>query len=571
MTPSPPSSGSVRVFASAMYTATSVMLSPVQKRATAKEASCRWIRKEPAQAAGTITCSAEPPSTCTYWPNRRKIVCPASWKIRLTPCRNRRAAEARKKSRPWAKTCQPSAARTSSPSARPAIGAKAMAFALASGLRRGRAAVTVDGAGGRAALFVDGEVGDAAILAAERTLGIAPELDLAEAHAEGVIRREPADQRLADAEQQLDRLGRLHQPDHAWEHAQEAGLASAGDKAWRRRGGVETAVARSLIRREDRRHAFELEDGAVDIGLAGQITGVVDEIASVEIVGAVHHQVVVLDGVHHIVDVDAHGQRDDVRVGIQRPEHLGARLDLGPADIGRGVQDLALQVRHVHDIAVHEPERADPGRGEVHGRRGAQASRPDEQHFGAQQLALPLLAHLIQEEIAAVALDLLRGQRPILYDGQSGLRPLLEYALEVDDVGVAEIFQRSRRQHRAQPGLAVEDDGRRVIGDRAADAEFEEAAADIGGRLDEAVAVLVRITHVDERDGLSGVEALLELRRALFGHHLPGFGEHLFQRFHPWAPCLRLAFQFSSLIIALIPVGSCVIRSRSTGIGLRLL
>src|SRR6266511_4779174 len=64
---------------------------------------------------------------------------------------------------------------------------------------------------------------------------------------------------------------------------------------------------------------------------------------------------------------------------------------------------------------------------------------------------------LNQVEMAAVALDLLRGQRPILDDGQSGLRPLLESALEVDDVGVAEISQRSRRQHRAQPGLAVED------------------------------------------------------------------------------------------------------------------
>ena len=51
-------------------------------------------------------------------------------------------------------------------------------------------------------------------------------LHLAEAHAERVVGQQPPDQRLADAEQQLDGLRRLHHPDDAWEHAQDAGLAS---------------------------------------------------------------------------------------------------------------------------------------------------------------------------------------------------------------------------------------------------------------------------------------------------------------------------------------------------------
>src|SRR5438445_6825 len=69
---------------------------------------------------------------------------------------------------------------------------------------------------------------------------------------------------------------------------------------------------------------------------------------------------------------------------------------------------------------------------------------------------------------------------------------------------------------------------------RGADAELEEAAADIGGRLDEAVAVLVGIAHVDEQHRLAGVQAPLQLRRALFRDDLPGLGQHLLQRLHHW-------------------------------------
>src|SRR5206468_8093955 len=181
-------------------------------------------------------------------------------------------AELKSSSRP--RICQPSAAITSRLSALPATAAHATEEPLASGLDRGLGgagclvAVVVGGAGRRSALAMDREVPDARMLAAHRALRIAPKLDLAEAHAEGVVGQEPADQRLADAKQHLDGLGRLHHSDHAWEHAQDAGLASGGHEARRRRSRIEAAVAGALSGREDRGHALELEDRAVDVGLA---------------------------------------------------------------------------------------------------------------------------------------------------------------------------------------------------------------------------------------------------------------------------------------------------------------
>src|SRR5688572_22704767 len=132
----------------------------------------------------------------------------------------------------------------------------------------------------------------------------------------------------------------------------------------------------------------------------------------------------------------------------------------------------------------------------------------------------------------AVALDLIHRQRDVLDHGESGLRPLLIAAVQVDDGLVAELFEGLRRQHRPQTGLAVEHHGRRRIAHGGADAELEESAADVRGRLDVAVTVLVRITHVDDDGWGVRLEPACEVLRALLGNDLPRLREHLPQGFH---------------------------------------
>src|SRR5262245_19324035 len=216
------------------------------------------------------------------------------------PCRSRRGPPPAWKSSSRCSTCQPSAASTSKAAALPPKAAHAAPELLASGLGCGSGGwlgmtVSVDGAGRRRAFAMNREVADGRMLAAEWTLRIAFELHLADAHAERVVRHEPPDERFANPEEELHGFGRLHDSDHAWEHAQDTGLASGGHEArWRRRR-IEAAVAGSLVGREDRRHALELEDRAVDVGLAGEIAGVVDEVARVEVVRSVDDQVVVLN------------------------------------------------------------------------------------------------------------------------------------------------------------------------------------------------------------------------------------------------------------------------------------
>ena len=86
----------------------------------------------------------------------------------------------------------------------------------------------------------------------------------------------------------------------------------------------------------------------------------------------------------------------------------GARggVDLRPAQrIGR-VRDLALQVGKVDVIVVDDAERADAGGGEIEQRRRAQAAGADHQHARGPQFRLPLLADLVQDQVAGVAVEL---------------------------------------------------------------------------------------------------------------------------------------------------------------------
>jgi hypothetical protein len=169
---------------------------------------------------------------------------------------------------------------------------------------------------------------------------------------------------------------------------------------------------------------------------------------------------------------------------------------------------------------------------------------------------LPFLADLRKEEVAAVALDLLATERAVLHDAEARLGPALEAALEVDHVRVAEVVERLGREHGAQARLAIQHDRGGRLGCGRADAELEEAAADIRGAFDRAVAILVRVADVDDDDGFTRVEPLLQLGRRLLGNDLAGFAQHLLQRLHVRAPCGGCPFRISEFILPPFPVGA---------------
>ena len=92
------------------------------------------------------------------------------------------------------------------------------------------------------------------------------------------------------------------------------------------------------------------------------------------------------------------------------PARAAALSTLRRAELGRGVQHLALQVREADAVVVDDPERADAGRRQVEQRRAAEAARADHQHARGAQPLLPGAADLVQHDVAGVALELLGRQ-----------------------------------------------------------------------------------------------------------------------------------------------------------------
>ena len=257
-----------------------------------------------------------------------------------------------------------------------------------------------------AKLFVVDQLMDRTMVAANRARRILAQPQFAEAHSQRVKEQEPADQRFADAEDQLDRLHGLNRADDAGQNAQHAAFGARRHQARRRRFGIEAAVARPPGIAEDGGLAFKPEDRAVDIGLAQQHAGVVDQIARREIVGAVDDDVVIAEQVEGVLA----GQARLVGVDANRRDSAGQTffggLNLGPAHVGGGKRNLALQIGEVDDVEIDDSQPPHAGRGQIKPQRRAQSARADHQDFGLGELELPLHAHFGHDQVAAVALNL---------------------------------------------------------------------------------------------------------------------------------------------------------------------
>src|SRR5439155_6066746 len=84
---------------------------------------------------------------------------------------------------------------------------------------------------------------DGRVVAAQRAVGIARDLHLAELHAQAVEQEQSVHQRVAKLEDQLDGLDRLDRADDAAHGAQNARFSAAGHDAWRGWRREEAAIA----------------------------------------------------------------------------------------------------------------------------------------------------------------------------------------------------------------------------------------------------------------------------------------------------------------------------------------
>src|SRR5262245_53761526 len=274
--------------------------------------------------------------------------------------------------------------------------------------------------------FVVDEPGYRRVRTTNDAVRILLELQLPKPYSQSVDQEKPADERIAAAKNQLDRLGGLNDAEKTRKDSQNAPFGARGNETRGRRLGVETAIAGTFCRPEDGRLPFESEDRGIDVGLTREDAGVVDQISRGKVVGAVRDDVEVAENLERVLRRQSLLEREDVRVRIQVAQARRRGRELGPAHVACAEENLTLQIRIVHDVEIDQADRADAGRGEIQSHRRAQPARSDREDASGFELLLALEPDLRHDQVARVAADLVVGQSGYVPrrrgDGSSGDR-----------------------------------------------------------------------------------------------------------------------------------------------------
>src|ERR1044072_7991296 len=196
-----------------------------------------------------------------------------------------------------------------------------------------------------AKLFVIDQFLDRRLLAADRTLRILPQLELAELHRPRIKQQQTIDQQILRAENDLDRLVRLNRADNARQHAEHATFRARGHEPGRRRLRIKTAITRTLLGPEYAGLPLESEDRTIDVWLATQHTRVVHKIARGKVVSAIDDDVVVAEEPQRVMTRETRLVRFNLDVRIDIAHTIARRFDFVTPEIFRAVNDLSLQVR----------------------------------------------------------------------------------------------------------------------------------------------------------------------------------------------------------------------------------
>ncbi|MHC2583757.1 hypothetical protein ACVMHR_008496 [Bradyrhizobium diazoefficiens] len=106
---------------------------------------------------------------------------------------------------------------------------------------------------------------------------------------------------------------------------------------------------------------------------------------------------------------------DKADMRIESGNALGRALDLVPADIGRRMDHLALEVGQRHHVVIDHAERADPGGSQIHQGGRAEPAGADHQHGGPLQRGLARAADVAQHDMAGITFEFVRAQHSQLF------------------------------------------------------------------------------------------------------------------------------------------------------------
>ena len=208
------------------------------------------------------------------------------------------------------------------------------------------------------------------------------------------------------ADEDLQGGGDLEGSDQSSKSAEDTGgvaggLGSAGGVA------IEATEAGGLVGKDGEGESVGADGGTVDPGDIAGDGVIVDEVAGLEVVGAVEDKI---RGAHEFFDV---GGGDVAGVGVDFDFGVDAmELEFGGSGFGErvsgilfGEEPLALEVGGFDEIAIEDGEMAEAGAGESGGMIGAEGSAADDGEVGGEEFGLTFGADAGEENLAGVAVQ----------------------------------------------------------------------------------------------------------------------------------------------------------------------
>jgi len=130
-------------------------------------------------------------------------------------------------------------------------------------------------------------------------------------------------------------------------------------------------------------------------------------VARGEVVRAVENDIVFRDQLFDLIAFDARRDLDNFNFRVDGVESRACRFDFPHADRVGAIEDLPLQVGEIDLVGVGQRQPADARRGEIEGCRAAEAAGADDERGCRAQPFLPLDADLGEQDVPAVAEELL--------------------------------------------------------------------------------------------------------------------------------------------------------------------
>ena len=138
-----------------------------------------------------------------------------------------------------------------------------------------------------------------------------------------------------------------------------------------------------------------------------------DHVANVGGVGAINHHIHASEQAFGFLPGEPAIVGTNARLGVQVGQHLAGGFHLGAAHLAGGVNDLAVQIAHVHGVVVDDGDGAHPGGSQVEQGWGAQAASTDTAHVGVGKPLLLFRPETGEAELASIPGIPVRGRHLI--------------------------------------------------------------------------------------------------------------------------------------------------------------